>query len=174
MRFAYVIDPLLAVMFLVAASPLTAQSVDKKAASAASPCTDADFWIGEWNITDAKGAKEATASIKHGLSHCSVTEDWSSEKTSERYFCFMAYSNDKHGWDYLCSSSNPGARLRYTEGVLEGDEFKFVQLDLLDGAVHHFSYLKLPHGHIRELAVGSSDGGKTWKTEYDAMWERKK
>jgi hypothetical protein len=56
---------------------------------------------------------------------------------------------------------------------MDGKEFKFVQMDGPEGTVRHFSYTKLPDGGIRELSVSSSDGGKTWKTNFDARWRRK-
>src|SRR5579862_9177862 len=168
MRFTYLKEFLLTVTFLLAASPLAAQSAAKARASADKPCTDLDFWAGEWEVKDITGAKIANASIKPTSKHCFFHEVWTEEKTKVDDVCLMAYSNDKHGWQYLCALADAAmSPLRFSEGVLHGDEIRFVQDDLIDGTVHRFSFFNLPDGRVRELSQGSSDGGKTWKTDYD-------
>jgi len=160
--------------FCLRIGPLAAQSASKGAASSNSPCSDADFWIGEWNVTDQHGAKVSTASIKPGENHCYITESWISQNGGTNYFCLIAYSNVTHDWEYLCAApAKPGTRIRYSNGVLHDDEFRFVQDDMVDGRLHRFSYFKLADG-LRELSAASSDGGKTWTNLFDVKWTRKK
>ena len=175
MRLTYCAGAVVAALVLLAANPLSAQSAEKKAASAASPCTDLDFWIGDWVVKDVNGVQVSTASIKPGENHCSVTETWTAAKVGGRnFFCLLAYSNEKHSWEYLAAASAPGFRLRYSNGVVNGNEIRWDASDLPDGTISHFSYFKLPDGRLREFAQTSTDNGKTWKTVTDLSWTRSK
>ena len=47
-------------------------------------------------------------------------------------------------------------------------------LEAGDGAIHRLSYTRTTEDTLRELQVLSKDGGKTWTTEYEVAWSRRK
>ena len=40
--------------------------------------------------------------------------------------------------------------------------------------LRHWTLSLMADGTIRELATGTEDGGKTWTTDYDLKWVRRK
>ena len=76
-------------------------------------------------------------------------------------------------WEYFWVADN--AYMSHWTGVLIGNEMRFAAEQTREGVtkLRHWSLIRMPDGSVRELSVGSSDGGKTWVTEYDFMWHRK-
>ena len=164
------------ILLMLLAVPLAAQSGAPPKST--SPCTDgshpeyrqADHWIGDWDVFN--GAKKiATVNIASSVNGCALAEIWSTEAGDSHGL--IAYSPSTHKWDYLYVTPR-GQVIRLADGEMAGDEFKFVQAVPVDGKVHHWSLFKLPAGGFRELSVASSDGGKTWSTDYDFQWSKKK
>jgi len=155
------------------ASPSKAQTK-----SSSSPCTDgshpeyrqADAWIGVWDVFNGT-KKTATVSIQPSVNGCALAEIWTTEAGDSHGL--IAYSPSTHKWDYLYVTPR-GVVIRLADGEMVGNDFKFVQAVPVDGKVHHWSLSKLPSGGFRELSVASSDGGKTWSTDYDFNWSKKK
>lgn len=163
-----------AIVVLLAVVPLSAQSNAPKAG----PCNDGthpeyrktDYWLGDWEVLD--GAKKVAAvNITSTANGCALAEHWDGLGGDSRGL--MTYSLTGKKWEYFYVSGN-GDLLRFVDGHFVGDEFTFVQAVPADGKVHHWSLFKLPTGGLRELSVASSDGGKTWSTEYEFKWSKKK
>jgi hypothetical protein len=173
-------NPRLAVLALAAiASAITinssANDLSAIKAKAQSVCPkDLDYLIGEW---DAGSGEEGTdVKWEAPLGSCYLVETWAPRKsgqTSGYYFAVLAYDAKLKNWSYLAASP-VGDRLRFENGVVKGNRVTLEQADLTDGTVHRFSYTKLPNDQVRELSMGSKDGGKTWTTDYDLVWKRKK
>lgn len=144
----------------------------------ASPCTDgshpeyrqADFWIGNWDVASAT-RHVSTVTILKAVNGCAFSEVWSTERGDSSGL--ITYSPSTHKWDYLFVTPS-GVVIRLADGVASGSDFKFNQAVPVDGKTHHWSLSRLPDGTLRELSVGSSDGGTTWTTDYDFKWTKKK
>jgi hypothetical protein len=171
----YTLGFLVVLVFALSSSRVDAQSADKKDASATSGCTDVDFWAGDWEVRRQDKKIIATVSIKLSKGHCFATEYWHYTKLrgSSRSVGLMAYSNQQHNWEYL-GGANYGFRWRFSNGEMIGNELRFSADDMSDSVTQTFSFFNLPDGRIHELEVESSDGGKTWKTNVDIYWSRRK
>src|ERR1700730_7959233 len=123
MRIQYALGCLVALTCAFAGGHVSAQSADKKEASAGNACTDLDFWAGEWEVRRLDGVRIATVSIKLSEGHCFATEYWNYTKIrgSGHAICFMAFSNQKYNWEYLCGYA-VGSRYRFSNGELIGNE----------------------------------------------------
>jgi hypothetical protein len=168
-------------MSLLVVGALAGPSLAIAAESSPSPCTDgthpeyrqADFWIGHWDVvrSSSNTSHVATVTISKSVNGCALSEIWAG-KTGDAHG-LIAYSPSTRKWDYLYVEPT-GDPIRLDDGVLAGSDFKFNQAVPVDGKVHHWTLSLLRDGTLRELSVGSSDGGKTWTTDYDLKWIRKK
>ena len=147
------------------------------------------FWSGEWEVTQGDGTPVSKVLWELGPEGCYLVETWRglSEGTPD-VFAVMAYSREQKNWSYFAASTRPGPetwwpdnppwrtqRSLFDDGHMVDNEFRFVTKEpLAEGTTARFSYFNLPDGRIRELSLLSSDGGKTWETEYDLIWQRKK
>ena len=171
----YALGCLALLTFAFAVGRADAQSADNKEASASSGCTDIDFWAGDWEVRRQDGKIIATVTIKLSDGHCFATEYWNYTKLrgSGHSICVIAYSNQKHNWEYLCAGAF-GDRYRFSNGQWLSNELRFEADDMPVGVTQKFSYVLLPGGSIRELELESSDEGRTWKTNVDVHWSRKR
>ena len=146
----------------------------QSSAPADAACADAHFLIGEWEVKTGDGRLAAEVVFEAGADDCYVVETWEGRLDGiPDWYALVTYSGETKNWGYLAASSNPGGlRLRYEDGTMHGEEFRFSTAELANGQ-GRFSYFKLPDGRLRELSVLSSDDGKTWETEYEFFWQRK-
>jgi hypothetical protein len=132
-----------------------------------------DFWIGEWDVFN-KDQKIAETSIQRVLKDCALEEMWKGSRGSDGKG-LSTYNPRSKKWEYFWVSAN-GSTSHFS-GELMGSEMRFsFESPQPDGHVRqrHWSLISLPDGGVRELSVGSDDQGKTWSTEYDYVWRKKK
>ncbi len=144
--------------------------------SADPACADAHFLVGEWDVTAGDGSPISSVVFEKGDDGCYLVETWKGiSEGMPDFFCMMAYNPKKGDWGYFSASANPGGlRQRFEDGAIIGNEFRFTTRELDEGKSGRFSYFKLPDGRLREVSVLSTDNGKTWETEYEFFWQRKK
>ena len=132
-----------------------------------------DFWVGEWEVFN-KDQKLADTTIQPVLKDCALEEVWKGTRGSDGRG-LSTYNARTKKWEYFWISAN-GTTSHFI-GELMGTEMRY-SLDQVqpDGKirVRHWSLFNLPDGRVREFSVGSDDGGKTWTTEYDYSWQKKK
>ncbi|MGH9701612.1 MAG: hypothetical protein ACRD52_19435 [Candidatus Acidiferrales bacterium] len=160
-------------------SPLLGQTPP----SAKSPCLDPqghpefhqlDFWAGTWEVFN-KDKKLSDTTIEKVLNGCGLAETWTATGAGNNGLGMSSYDALTKKWEYFWVAEN--GYMSHWEGSLIDNEMRFVreQPDPKGGMrLRHWSLFNLPDGKIRELSLSSSDGGKTWTTEYDFTWVRKK
>jgi hypothetical protein len=133
-----------------------------------------DFWVGEWAVTNRQGRHVGSSSVRLILGKCVVFENWTGDRglTGKS---FNLYNHETGKWEQIWVSS-VGNLTKYA------GEFK-------DGAMRYAASDRDPQGRpemlrltffpvsaneVRQLGEASADGGKTWKTQYDLYYHRKK
>jgi hypothetical protein len=132
-----------------------------------------DFWIGEWDVFN-KDQKIAEVSIQPVLKDCALEEFWKSPRGNDGKG-LSTYNPRSQKWEYFWVAAN-GSTSYFSAGELSGNEMRYPREQVQpDGKVRsrRWSLFNLPDGRVRELSVGSDDGGKTWNTEYDYYWRKK-
>lgn len=135
--------------------------------------TQLNFWVGEWEVFN-KDQKLAETVIQPVLKDCALEETWKAARGSDGRG-MATYDARLKKWNYFWVSAN-GTMSHFT-GELMGNEMRFATAQLQPDGVNrlrHWSLISLPDGKVRELSVGSNDDGKTWNTEYDYVWSKKK
>jgi hypothetical protein len=130
-----------------------------------------DFWIGDWDVYDARGERIGANRIESIENGCGIQENWTDRRgpTGRSINVFRAESKT---WTQLWTASWGGVLLlegRYENGVmvLTGDAIG------RDGAVERqrTSWSRTEDG-VRQLAERSRDGGRTWTVAFDGRYVR--
>ena len=157
------------------------KSMLEKADTIAHPCAHKqeyrqfDFWLGEWDVVTTQGQNPAgTSSIQLIIDQCVLLENWTGGGGGSGK-SFNHYDTSRKIWmqDWVDSQSNS----IHFEGRLENGVMSFyADSNRPDGTPikRHLQFFKLDSDHVRQFSQQSADAGKTWTTEYDFTYNRKK
>ena len=137
-----------------------------------------DFWIGEWQVVTADGAKPAgTSKIELILGDCVIQENWnSSGNIGYEGKSYNAYNPDLHRWEQFWND-NAGGMIHFYGGLKDGVmDYWTDEIPQKDGTrlKRHLQFIPSGSDKVRQFSQGSTDGGKTWNVEYDFIYIRKK
>lgn len=157
---------------LFAASGLTASRVasveSPKSGSCVAPTyRQFDFWAGDWDVFDVGSPiKVAHARVDLILDGCVLREDY---QGSDGHIgqSFTIYDAARKIW-HQSWVTNRG-ELLVIEGKIEAGEMALSGEDHAKGALVRGTW-KAENGNVREIAVTSTDGGKTWKPWFDLVF----
>lgn len=140
-----------------------------------------DFWIGDWEAYGPKGAKAGDSKITVILDSCVILEEWTSANAQQGLIytgkSFNSYNAATKQWQQTWTD-NTGNTTEFLRG--EGSEGKIIYYaDKVTGPkgetfMRKLSFIKINSDKVRQLGEKSDDGGKTWVTEYDLEYRRKK
>lgn len=135
-----------------------------------------DFWIGEWNVYQTGTQNLAGQSVIQKISGgCALLENWKSQVSEGKSLNFVDDSTGK--WKQVWVGSYPNGKQdfvngRYQDGVMQ---FDFYTKDAQGKPVlGRFRFFNQGADQVRQLSEVSSDGGKTWTTNYDFTYLRVK
>jgi hypothetical protein len=139
---------------------------------AAAPHRQFDFWLGEWEVTDAKGKTAGRNRIVALHDGCALQESWSGSGgftgTS-----LNAYDADRKTWHQTWVDNSGGVLQlegRYADGrmVLAGES-----QDGGSKVMQRITWERLPDGRVRQLWESSKDGGTTWTVAFDGYYTKR-
>ncbi|WP_164155895.1 hypothetical protein [Sandarakinorhabdus rubra] len=167
----------LALFAALLASPLAAQAPPK-----AEICrNDAryraqDFTLGNWDVFSGT-TKTAEVSMTLILNDCVIEERWTGYRGGDdNGIGLFNFSPLLGNWGYYWAT-DAGTTTSFRGGLIRPGEMRYVTERPLGGGkvrLRHWTLSANPDGSIRELSVGSEDGGQTWSTEYDLKWVRRR
>ena len=135
-----------------------------------------DFWAGEWVVRDTLGNVIGHSSVTRDVGGCALHEHWRSAKGGGVGESFTAWSPFDGKWHQLYVG-NGGYILSMTGGF-EGDRLVMElaprpsQRDPAVQIRERWSWTPIDASHVRQTAAISTDGGTTWKTQFDGVYER--
>jgi hypothetical protein len=136
-----------------------------------------DFWLGEWNVETTQGGVPAGQSkIELILGDCVIQENWQSDGNPYSGKSYNMYNAALKRWEQYRVDDSAGNIFFYgglKDGVMDywTDEIPQPAGPPLK---RHLQFIKLAPDKVRQYSQGSTDGGKTWKLEYDFTYIRKK
>lgn len=140
-----------------------------------------DFWVGEWEAFAPNGNKGGDSKISIILDSCIILEEWASANLTQgiRYAgkSFNTYNSATKQWQQTWVD-NIGGTTEFLRG--EGSDGKIVfYADKVVGPqgknfIRRLTFTKLSNDKVRQFGERSDDEGKTWTTEYDLEYRRKK
>jgi len=158
-------------------------ALKKQAQHNLKPCADTpenrqfDFWVGEWRVETTQGGVPAGESrIELILGDCVIQENWQSNGNPYSGKSYNMYNAALKRWEQYWVDNSAGniffyGRLR--DGVMDywTDEIPQSSGPPLK---RHLQFFNLGPDKVRQFSQGSTDGGKSWKPEYDFTYTRKK
>jgi len=150
------------------------------------PCSGAvyrqfDFWIGEWEAFAPNGNKGGDSKISAILDSCIILEEWTSAGLNNgiRYAgkSFNTYNTATKQWQQTWVD-NIGGTTEFLRG--EGSDGKIIfYADKVVGPqgkifMRRLTFTRINNDKVRQFGERSNDEGKTWTTEYDLEYRRKK
>lgn len=155
-------------------------------AAAQRPCSapefrQFDFWIGDWEAFAPNGNKGGDSKISIILDSCVILEEWTSAGAQQGLIysgkSFNSFNAATRQWQQTWTD-NTGNTTEFLRG--EGHDGKIIYYaDKVTGPkgknfMRRLSFTKLSDDKVRQLGERSDDEGKTWTTEYDLEYRRKK
>ncbi len=132
-----------------------------------------DYWIGEWDVYTQQGQKAGTNSIQRIEDGCLLMENWSGiyggTGKSINFF-----DNSIKAWRQIWvdnRGSSSEFRGQYQDSVMDfrGEKtFQGVK------AKTRLRFFFMSSEKVRQLSERSTDDGKTWQTNYDFIYIRRK
>jgi tetratricopeptide (TPR) repeat protein len=158
-------------------------ALKKQAQHNLKPCVDTpenrqfDFWVGEWNVETTQGGVPAGQSkIELILGDCVVQENWQSDGNPYSGKSYNMYNAALKRWEQYWVDNSAGNIFFY--GGLKDGVMDYWTDDIPQPGgpplKRHLQFFKLGPDTVRQFSQGSTDGGKTWKPEYDFTYIRKK
>lgn len=151
----------------------------RKSDIAVNPCKAApefrqfDFWIGEWEVKNAQGQPAGSSSVQLILGQCIIFENWTGGSgTSGKSFNIYDANDKKWHQSWV---DDKGTFTHYIGGIQDG-KMVLVADTIVEGkkTLAKMTFSKLPNGDVRQFGENSTDEGKTWVTEFDLIYSRKK
>jgi ketosteroid isomerase-like protein len=129
-----------------------------------------DFWVGDWDVFEVGGSIQiAHARVDIILDGCVLREDYQASD-GHKGQSLTIYDAARGVW-HQSWVTNRGELLEI-EGKLQDGEVVLSGEDHAAGSLVRGAW-KAQNGDVRETAVTSRDGGKTWKPWFDLMFHRK-
>jgi hypothetical protein len=137
-----------------------------------------DFWVGKWEVRP-NGADKIIAHslIEKKYSGCAIRENWMplGKEIEGGGGSLSIYDNARKLWRQTWMDSS-GTRVQL-DGRFSGHVMTIVGTwPNFSGpgrdAIVRMMYKQQPDGQVRQWAVSSTNGGKTWKPAFDFLYRR--
>jgi hypothetical protein len=146
----------------------------------ASPCDDSefkqfDFWLGDWDVASAAdGIRRGSSHISREMNGCVVWENWTSAGSPYFGKSYNTWNSNLKRWEQYWVDSSGG--VMFFHGSLKDNVMDYWTDDVPQSTggtlLRHLQFFHLAPDKVRQFSQGSSDGGKTWQTEYDLIYTR--
>jgi len=132
-----------------------------------------DFWIGDWDVVDARGGKLGESHVELILADCVVYENWTSSFGSSGK-SFNLWDAGRGRWRQTWVDDSGG--LHEYAGTFTGGAMRY-EGETVDrqGKVQklRMSFTPQKDGRVRQLLETSTDG-QSWATAFDGLYVRRK
>jgi hypothetical protein len=146
----------------------------------ANPCEDAefrqlDFWVGDWDVATAAGSvHQGSSHVSREMNGCVVWENWTSAGSPYFGKSYNTWNPNQKRWEQYWVDTAAG--VMFFHGSLKDNVMDYWTDDVPQATggtlLRHLQFFNLGPDKVRQFSLGSSDGGKTWHTEYDFIYTR--
>lgn len=163
----YLKKPMTTLLFLVLAQAIPGWSQDITPDPKPAPCSTSeyhqfDFWIGEWEVKDAKGVLQGHNVIRSIEDACGLEEHWKAV-TGSKGTSYNFYDQARKVWHQTWVDGNGGAL--FLEGTFANGTMSLSgKRPGQDGkeVLHRIQWTLLEDGRVKQHWQFSKDEGKTW------------
>jgi hypothetical protein len=134
-----------------------------------------DFWLGKWDVykfgTETLAGKSHIESINDSTG---ILENYTNATGKYSGKSLNKYNVAKQRWEQYWID-NSGLTLHLTGGFING---KMILSDEISGdpkqGINQIIWEKLENGNVRQTWNLSTNGGKTWKVQFDGEYKKSK
>jgi|GEM_PF-208504 len=155
------------------------KAVLEKMEALAHPCETSpesrqfDFWVGSWEVRTPDGQLAGTSQIQRILAGCALLENWKGARGGSGK-SINSFNKYKGKWQQTWVDDR-GDITEFVDGEYKDQVMRFqARTRSADGKnlLRHLSFFNLAGDKVRQFSEQSTDGGKTWSTEYDLTYTR--
>jgi hypothetical protein len=160
-------------LYLLAAMMTLTPQGQKPPAPCADPhYRDFDFWVGDWEVADAKGTRQGHNRVERIEGGCAIQENWTGAGGMTGR-SLNTYRPSAGTWHQTWVSSQ-GALL-LLDGRFDGRSMILggPSPNPEGGTLHNrITWTPLPDGRVRQLWEQSPDGKSAWRVVFDGYYAR--
>jgi hypothetical protein len=169
-----------AVLTLASSPVVSAQGTGASAPTTLTPCLSRaeskqfDFWVGEWEVEDARGTHVGRSSVQKILAGCVVFENWTADNGVQGK-SLNAYNAGLGMWQQFWTSQTGNVTEYRTSEWVDGS-LRFVA-DMAGAQpprTLRLTFTPVDGNTVRQHGEVSKDGGATYTTTYDYYYHRAK
>lgn len=132
------------------------------------------FWVGDWDVFDSVGTRYASQRVHPAVDACAFIAEWTGP-VGDKGTSLTAYDPRTHDWKQVYVSNQipaaAGVSIRKSDPSYDGPGIRFIAL--ADPAPGDMSRLRitiapLADHRVRQTFEESTDGGRTWRTVFNA------
>lgn len=132
------------------------------------------FWVGDWDVFDSTGARYASQSVRAVVDACALTAEWTGP-VGDKGMSMTAYDPRTGDWKQVYVTNQvpgtAGVSIRKSDPSYDGPGIRFIPLaDPAPGVTVRLriTISPLADHRARQQFEESRDGGKTWRTVFNA------
>ena len=135
-----------------------------------------DYWAGDWVVKDTAGKVIGSSRVTRAVGGCALHEHWTAAGGKGAGESFSGYVPNDGQWHQMYVGS--GGYVFVMSGSFVGDTLVMFTpprpsaRDPKLEVVERWSWRPLPGSRVRQTAQATIDGGTTWRTIFDGMYER--
>jgi tetratricopeptide (TPR) repeat protein len=134
-----------------------------------------EFWIGEWEVKSPEGNFAGNSSIQQILGQCVILENWTGGGGQYTGKSFNFFNSQTGKWQQTWVDDK-GGFIEFVDGEYKDGKMVFYSRETeINGkkTIRRLSFFNLEPGKVKQFSEQSTDGGKTWVTEYDLRYFKK-
>jgi hypothetical protein len=135
------------------------------------------FWIGDWEAFGPGNKKAGDSKIELILDSCVILENWTSTAQGYAGKSMNTFNMQTGMWQQTWID-NKGGMTEYVNSKWEKNKMIFATRNekQKDGTfkMMRMTFTRLSDDKVRQFGESSVDEGKTWKTDFDLEYRRKK
>jgi ketosteroid isomerase-like protein len=128
-----------------------------------------DFWFGKWDVSQG-GQLDGTDTVEATLDGCAVLEHWRDVAGGEGSSLFY-YDPSADVWKQVWVTDQ-ALRLGGMKEKIEQKELTSSTRIRFEGTFDRTTLTREADGKVHQLIERRVDGGKTWRTTFDAIYQR--
>jgi hypothetical protein len=135
-----------------------------------------DFWIGNWEVLNPKGAVAGHSRIEPVSDGCGISEQWQGSGGGGGV-SYNAWDSGSGHWRQFWVGNTSGDVLYLVGGFKDGSmSMQGSRPNATDGKpqLQRITWTPKPDGTVRQLWETSDDDGKSWQVSFDGSYHRKK
>jgi hypothetical protein len=130
-----------------------------------------DFWIGNWRVTDAKGAFQGTNNVTSIYDGCALQEHWKGSG-GDMGSSFNAYMPGRKQWHQTWVDNSGVTLILY--GGLHGSSMMLEgpRMTKAGTVTDRITWTPMPDGRVRQHWQQLGPGDKPWQDVFDGYYAR--